>query len=94
MVCVNMVALTGFAAILENHILGPGRAQGSAERQRFCPDFAGTACETICRAKNSRNTCPKINSSANNATATEKIRPATTAMNVITSCILPSQNKF
>src|SRR5580704_5801994 len=59
------------------------------------PDFhrccLSEPCRTSCGAKNSRNTCPKMNSSASNATATEKIRPATIAMNVIAICIMPPE---
>ncbi|MGA9508804.1 MAG: hypothetical protein WBV55_09310 [Candidatus Sulfotelmatobacter sp.] len=44
--------------------------------------------------KNSRNTCPKINSSVNNAIANEKIIPPTTAMKVIAICITPPYPKF
>src|ERR1700728_4513141 len=57
--------------------------------QRFCPDFTGT----VCRTKNRRKTCPKISSSASNATANEKSMPPTTATNVITICIMSPQNR-
>lgn len=40
--------------------------------------------------KKMRKTWPKMNSSTTKPTATEKINPATTAMNVIASCIPPS----
>src|SRR5216684_3328583 len=59
--------------------------------QRLCSDFTGTACRaSLPDSKNRRNTCPKISSSASNATANEKIRPPTTAMNVIAICMMPS----
>jgi hypothetical protein len=45
---------------------------------------------TARRAKNNRNTCPKISSSASNAIASEKIIPPTTAMNVIAICMMSS----
>ena len=49
---------------------------------------------TLPGVKNRRKTCPKIISSANNATASEKIIPPTTAMNVIAICILVPSPKF
>ena len=55
--------------------------------QRLRPAFT----VTLCRTKNTRITCPKINSSATNATATEKTSPAVTVRNVIAICITPSQ---
>src|SRR5579872_456323 len=54
--------------------------------------LCGRGAETAAAPKNSRNTCPKINSSASKATAIEKINPATTAMNVIAICITPPKN--
>src|SRR5712671_12004 len=63
----------------------------SFAHQRLCSDFTCTACRaSLPDTKNRRNTCPKISSSASNATASEKIRPPTTAMNVIAICMTPS----
>jgi hypothetical protein len=69
----------------------PGRASlmRPALAHRFgsavvaAPDSA-----TLPGVKNRRKTCPKIISSANNATASEKIIPPTTAMNVIAICMM------
>lgn len=51
--------------------------------QRFCSAFTRTAC----RAKNRRNTSPKMNSSTRSAMANEKTIPATIAIAVIASCM-------
>jgi hypothetical protein len=59
--------------------------------QRLGADFTAAICRAIFSgAKNKRNTCPKINSSASSATASEKINPPTTAMNVIAICMMTS----
>src|ERR1700733_4370460 len=63
--------------------------------QRFCSDFAATVCGfNLADAKNRRNTCPKISSSASNATASEKTIPPTTAMNVITIGMMSSSASY
>src|ERR1700728_962794 len=63
--------------------------------QRYCSDFAETVCGfNLADAKNRRNTCPKISSSASNATASEKTIPPTTAMNVITICMMSSSASY
>ena len=49
------------------------------------------SARTACLAKNKRNTSPKMNSSTNSATATEKTIPAMTAITVITNCITSSR---
>src|SRR5215831_12413560 len=62
-----------------------------ARTQRFCSCFTVAVCVASFRgAKNRRNTCPKINSSASRATASEKTIPPTTAVNVIAICISAS----
>jgi hypothetical protein len=75
----------------------PGRASlmRPALAHRFgsavvaAPDSA-----TLPGVKNRRKTCPKIISSANNATASEKIIPPTTAMNVIAICMMSPCSSF